>query len=86
MIFGNELEGCSSETIAAADQAVIIPMSGFAQSFNISVAASLTLYEAQQQRIRKQGYHATLTQNQQQVLAALMVLRHQVRIAALTLT
>jgi tRNA (guanosine-2'-O-)-methyltransferase len=39
--FGNEKEGASKELIQAADDCVIIPMKGFVQSFNISVAAAL---------------------------------------------
>jgi SpoU rRNA Methylase family len=78
VIFGNEAQGVTQAALEAADQSVIIPMRGFADSFNISVAASLLLYEAQQQRIREQGHHANLSQQQQEVLAAVMMLRDQV--------
>lgn len=53
-ILGNEKFGISDEAVALADATAIIPMSGFVESFNISVAAALIMYEAQQQRIRKQ--------------------------------
>ena len=49
-VFGNELEGVSEDARQMADVAVTIPMAGFADSFNISVAASATLHEAQRQR------------------------------------
>jgi hypothetical protein len=48
---------------------------GFVESFNISVAAALIMYEAQQQRIRKLGSSADLSQEQQQQLLAAFLLR-----------
>ena len=78
IVFGNEKDGVSQEMLDAADQAVIIPMSGFAQSFNVSVAAAITLHEARESRLRTQGFHASLSEQQQQVLTAVMMLRHLV--------
>ncbi|MBN3582211.1 RNA methyltransferase [Algoriphagus aestuarii] len=43
LVFGNEHEGVSKEVIQQADGLVHIPMFGFTESFNISVAASLFL-------------------------------------------
>jgi len=43
LVFGNEHEGVSKEVINSADDLVHIPMLGFTESFNISVAASLFL-------------------------------------------
>ena len=43
LVFGNEHEGISNEVKNAADGLVHIPMRGFTESFNISVAASLFL-------------------------------------------
>src|SRR5690606_19111012 len=40
LIFGNERRGVSPEALAAADGRFCIPMRGFVQSFNISVAVS----------------------------------------------
>lgn len=48
---------------------------GFVESFNISVAAALIMYEAQQQRIRKHGQAGDLTRQQQQQLLAAFLLR-----------
>lgn len=50
IVFGNELEGLSDEARAGADQIVAVPMGGFTESFNISVAAALVLYEVNRQR------------------------------------
>ena len=44
LVFGTELRGLSPEAIALADGWVKIPMYGFTESFNISVAASISLY------------------------------------------
>lgn len=44
LIFGTELKGLSTEAIDMADGFVKIPMSGFTESFNISVSAAICLY------------------------------------------
>ncbi len=49
-VLGNEHTGVSLEMIKAADMNARIPMVGFVQSFNVSVAAAILLYEAYQQR------------------------------------
>ena len=41
LFFGNERDGASPELTELADQRLFIPMQGFVQSFNISVAAAL---------------------------------------------
>ena len=75
LIFGNEKEGVSEEALAAADARVVLPMSGFTQSFNISVAAALCLYEIQQDRIRRMGTHGDLSDAEQVRLTAALYLR-----------
>ncbi|SIT07960.1 TrmH family RNA methyltransferase [Alicyclobacillus vulcanalis] len=45
ILFGNEKEGVSDEARSLADGRFYIPMAGFVQSFNVSVAAAVTLYE-----------------------------------------
>ncbi|WP_439490759.1 TrmH family RNA methyltransferase [Algoriphagus sp.] len=45
LVFGNEHEGISQEVQGNVDGLVHIPMLGFTESFNISVAASISLYE-----------------------------------------
>jgi len=43
LCFGNEKDGASKDLLDAADERVFVPMHGFVQSFNISVAAALCL-------------------------------------------
>lgn len=45
LVFGNEHEGISQEVRENVDGLVHIPMLGFTESFNISVSASIFLYE-----------------------------------------
>lgn len=44
LVFGNEKQGVSPAARGLCDGAYIIPMAGFAQSLNISVAAAVSLY------------------------------------------
>ncbi|MCB1247314.1 MAG: RNA methyltransferase [Acidimicrobiia bacterium] len=50
LVFGNELDGLSREAVDGADCIVAVPMLGFVESFNISVAVAVVLYEAVRQR------------------------------------
>jgi TrmH family RNA methyltransferase len=50
LIMGPETSGLSAEEIAAADEAVRIPMREPVESLNVSVAAGVLLYEAARQR------------------------------------
>lgn len=43
-IFGNEVDGVSSELLSQADTIVEIPMLGQKESLNVSVAAGIVLY------------------------------------------
>jgi tRNA (guanosine-2'-O-)-methyltransferase len=45
LVFGNEHDGISEEVKSNVDGLVHIPMLGFTESFNISVSASILLYE-----------------------------------------
>jgi len=49
-LMGSELKGVSPVAAALADGHVVIPMRGFVESLNVSVAAALLLYEAARQR------------------------------------
>jgi len=49
LVMGNEKDGVSQEVIDLADEVIIIPMRGMAQSLNVSVATALILYEASRQ-------------------------------------
>ena len=55
LVFGNELAGITDEVRSLSDGLVRIPMVGFAESFNISVAAAIALYEAHRQRTERWG-------------------------------
>lgn len=56
LVFGNEKRGVSAEAEKFADETFYIPMRGMIQSLNVSVAAAVTLYEAQRQRVIKNMY------------------------------
>lgn len=60
IVFGNELAGLSPEMVEAADVTTVIPITGFVQSFNLSVAAALTLYRARIDRQMRRGSHGDL--------------------------
>lgn len=70
LVFGNEKEGISKEMLDLSDTHCIVPMSGFTQSFNISVAAAVSLYHAYQDRMRRQGYHGDLRDDEKAILRA----------------
>ncbi|ARA95102.1 hypothetical protein AWN76_010680 [Rhodothermaceae bacterium RA] len=75
LVLGNERDGVSEAMLALADRRVVIPMTGFVQSFNISVAAALGLYHAYRDRLARQGYHGDLTEEQRLRLRAAYCLR-----------
>lgn len=54
LVFGTEMEGVSQEILDFADETLAIPMYGFTRSFNVSVAASICLYELKQ-KLMKSG-------------------------------
>lgn len=56
LVYGNEKRGVSTEAEGLADETFYIPMRGMIQSLNVSVAAAVTLYEAQRQRFLKGMY------------------------------
>jgi tRNA (guanosine-2'-O-)-methyltransferase len=45
LFFGTEKEGLSPEVLEEADAALYIPMFGFTESLNISVAAAIVLHQ-----------------------------------------
>ncbi len=71
IVFGNEHEGVSKEIIEQADEHIIIPMFGFTQSFNISVAAAITLYHAFSVRFSKLNTNGDLYEHEKQILKAM---------------
>lgn len=53
---GNEHDGPSAELVSRADGIITIPMQGFVESFNVSVATAICLVEAMRQRVGKGRY------------------------------
>ena len=70
LAFGNEAEGISDALLSLADARCIIPMNGFVQSFNISVAAALGLYHAYTDRLRSLGGSGDLSADEREILRA----------------
>ncbi|UOE38817.1 TrmH family RNA methyltransferase [Chryseobacterium oryzae] len=52
LVFGTEMQGVSEEILDFADETLAIPMYGFTRSFNVSVAASICMYELKQKLIK----------------------------------
>lgn len=75
LVLGNEKSGVTPEMQEASDHCVMIPMDGFVQSFNISVAGALALWVARHQRLAQVGRHADLSMEQKQILSAHYMLR-----------
>ncbi|MBM4352869.1 MAG: RNA methyltransferase [Deltaproteobacteria bacterium] len=73
LAFCNEHEGASSELLKLADHVFYIPMLGFAQSFNISVAAAIGLYFAVSRRIKLFGTNGDLTDTEREELRTLWI-------------
>lgn len=68
IVFGNEHRGVSDEIRARAKGVFRIPMVGFVESLNVSVASAITLYTA------SQGRHGDLTpEDQEQALARFLL-------------
>lgn len=59
LVFGNEHKGVSEAALKRADGRFVIPMQGFVESLNISVAAAVSLYEVTRKR-RQAGTLAPL--------------------------
>jgi len=68
LVFGNEHRGVSDEAAALADVNFTIPMFGFSQSFNVSVAAAITLARAVDRRTAERGRHGDLDEGEAQAL------------------
>lgn len=76
-VLGNEKHGVSPEMLEMADERIIIPMTGFVQSFNISVAGALGLYHIFLERQKKHGRVGDLSPAELEVLRAHYYLRTQ---------
>jgi tRNA (guanosine-2'-O-)-methyltransferase len=61
LVFGNENRGVSDEALALADRRFAIPMRGFVQSLNVSVAAAVSIAHAVGRREAERGRHGDLS-------------------------
>lgn len=68
LVMGHERDGCSEQVLAGVDGRVKVPMVGFTQSFNVSVAAGLFLSEAARQRTLAKRYEPVWDEQRQQIL------------------
>ncbi|MCZ7678683.1 MAG: RNA methyltransferase [Sandaracinaceae bacterium] len=68
VVFGNEHKGASAEVRAAAAGTYAIPMVGFVESLNVSVASAITLYVA------SRGRHGDLDEAERTEVAARFLL------------
>jgi tRNA (guanosine-2'-O-)-methyltransferase len=62
LVFGNEHRGVSDEALALADATYAIPMRGFVQSLNVSVAAAISIAKAVERREAERGRHGDLSE------------------------
>jgi tRNA (guanosine-2'-O-)-methyltransferase len=60
LVFGNEHAGVSEEACRLADRCFAIPMRGFSQSLNVSVAVAICLARAVERRELERGAHGDL--------------------------
>lgn len=69
LVFGTELDGVTDQVMEQADTFVKIPMSGFSESFNISVSAAICLYDTST-RLRRSVPRSewTLSENRREEL------------------
>jgi tRNA (guanosine-2'-O-)-methyltransferase len=75
LLFGNELAGVSDEALAMVEDTTFIPVSGFIESYNISVAAGLCLYAARNDRIRRLGRQGDLPAEDRDRLRAVFMMK-----------
>lgn len=75
LVFGNELAGVSPELLDVVDETVFIPISGFVESYNISVAAGICLQQARTDRIARLGRHGDLTRSDRDRLRAVFMMK-----------
>lgn len=84
LVFGNEQRGVSEEALALADACYAIPMRGFVQSLNVSVAAAISLAHAVDRREAERGRHGDLPEDEAQALRErfyLLAVKQRSRIA-----
>jgi tRNA (guanosine-2'-O-)-methyltransferase len=68
LVFGNEHDGVSPEMRRHSDLLFQIPMIGFSQSFNVSVACAIATYHAVCERVRLLGHNGDLPVHDRELL------------------
>lgn len=68
LAFGNEHDGVSRALVEGADGTFVIPMRGFTQSLNVSVAVALALYHAVSWRAARFGPPGDLSETERSAL------------------
>ena len=68
VVFGNEKTGVSEEARAMSDGGVFIPMFGWTESLNISVAAAMLMCHAVSDRVARRGFHGDLSEEEKHIL------------------
>jgi len=68
LVFGNEKDGVSMAARSLADGRFVLPMRGFMESFNVSVAAALALFHATNERAALPGGGGDLGEAEKQEL------------------
>ena len=75
LVFGNELNGASEAMLSHADGTCLLPVLGFVQSYNVSVAAAISLYHARGIQPVKGGQTGDLTEEEATRLRAAFFIR-----------
>ncbi len=70
VVMGTEWEGVSDRMLEAADLHVAIPMHGFAESLNISVAAAVVLHELNRRLREQPAAHWAISEDEKKLLRA----------------
>ncbi|HET6923934.1 MAG TPA: RNA methyltransferase [Anaeromyxobacteraceae bacterium] len=84
LVFGNESRGVSEEALRGARARFAIPMRGFVQSLNVSVAAAVSLFRAVERREAERGRHGDLSEEEARALRErfyLLAVKQRARIA-----
>ncbi|NOX44488.1 MAG: RNA methyltransferase [Caldiserica bacterium] len=68
LVFGNERDGVSAKALGFCDGTFRIPMWGFVESFNVSVAAAISLYISARRRRDLLGTEGDLTPREREAL------------------
>ncbi len=64
LVFSNEMDGAGEEVIESADELFVIPLQGFTQSLNVSVAAGITIHHVRSRKTESEGRLAGLSREE----------------------